>query len=460
MKKPSHGAFYGRLSQDRTGESLSIPAQRDLCSTRAAERGWTVVEEYVDPNISASRAKKRPGYERMLADIKLGLIDGIVCKNQDRLARNLTELAALVRLTREHNVAILLLDDEIDTSTADGRLKMHILGAVAENEADKLSERVKQQRDRAALAGTYTGGRRPFGYESDGVTVIESEAKHVRAMVLNYLDGMAINRIAIVLNHLVVQGKAPTPTRAKMWSATSVRSIIMNPRYAGLYTRKGKVSNVPAAWPAIISAEQHEQVIEKLGAPRTPKRGRKPVAMLSGVLVCSRCGGAMTSGVGSNGIKRYSCSKLPNNNGCGRMSVVAGYTEWWVSQMIFTALEGAALPAPPHAGDDVDRELADIEERLRQLALDYGNGSLDHDEWVTSRSALKARRDVLGTVQHAEGPPSILFDKRSVRERWSTLTSVEQRTIIKWLIKQIEVLPAEKGATKWTPLRLADPLWR
>ena len=348
-----------------------------------------MVEEYVDPNISASRAKKRAAYERMLADIKLGLIDGIVCKNQDRLARNLTELAALVRLTREHNIAILLLDDEIDTSTADGRLKMHILGAVAENEADKLSERVKQQRERAALAGTYTGGRRPFGYESDGMTIVKDEAKHVRAMVKNYLAGMAINRIAIVLNHLLVQGKAPKPTRAKMWSTTSVRSIIMNPRYAGLYTRKGKVSNVPAAWPAIISPEQHEQVIEKLGAPRTPKRGRKPVAMLSGVLVCSRCGGAMTSGVGSNGIKRYSCSKLPNNNGCGRMSVVAGYTEWWVSQMIFTALEGAVLPAPPHAGDDVDRELADIEERLRQLALDYGNGSLDHDEWVASRSALK-----------------------------------------------------------------------
>ncbi|HEY5014301.1 MAG TPA: recombinase family protein, partial [Acidimicrobiia bacterium] len=188
VRKPTRAAIYARLSQDRTGESLSIAAQIALARARADERGWTVVDEYVDSNISASTGARRPQWERMLADIEAGTVDGIVAKNQDRLSRQWSGLGRLLDLCKLHHVAILLLDDEIDTTAADGRFKVQMLGAVAENEAAKLSERVKQQRERAALAGTYTGGRRPFGYagrehrEQDptmipGVTIIPAEAK-------------------------------------------------------------------------------------------------------------------------------------------------------------------------------------------------------------------------------------------------------------------------------------------
>ncbi|WP_237202187.1 recombinase family protein [Rothia endophytica] len=85
---PRRTAIYLRISLDLEMDGLAIERQREDCERLAQREGWTVVETYVDQSISAMDAtKKRPGYDRMVADYEAGMFDAIVCWDLDRLTR-------------------------------------------------------------------------------------------------------------------------------------------------------------------------------------------------------------------------------------------------------------------------------------------------------------------------------------------------------------------------------------
>jgi site-specific DNA recombinase len=76
---PRRTAIYLRISLDLEMDGLAIERQREDCERLAQREGWTVVETYVDQSISATDAtKKRPGYDRMVADYEDGMFDAIV----------------------------------------------------------------------------------------------------------------------------------------------------------------------------------------------------------------------------------------------------------------------------------------------------------------------------------------------------------------------------------------------
>ena len=83
-----HAAIYLRISLDKTGEELGVDRQREDCEEIARQRGWKVVETYVDNSISASkRTVRRPAYDRMVADHAAGKFQALVCWDLDRLTR-------------------------------------------------------------------------------------------------------------------------------------------------------------------------------------------------------------------------------------------------------------------------------------------------------------------------------------------------------------------------------------
>ena len=87
MTKPAPripAAVYLRVSLDRTGEHLAVDRQREDCRAIAKQRGWDVVEEYVDNSISASDARKnRPGYNRLVEDFERGFIKAEIVSFED-----------------------------------------------------------------------------------------------------------------------------------------------------------------------------------------------------------------------------------------------------------------------------------------------------------------------------------------------------------------------------------------
>src|SRR5690606_26229780 len=158
---------------------------------KLAERlGWEVAEEYVDNDISAYSGKRRPAYERMVEDITDGLRDGVIVYHVDRLTRRPIELEQFVQVAEAAGIAGVrfVAGDDLNLGDGDSLLGLRIRGAVAANDSARKSERVKRKHEEIALAGRPNGGSlRPFGYDTDKITVRPDEAEIIRTLVARYI---------------------------------------------------------------------------------------------------------------------------------------------------------------------------------------------------------------------------------------------------------------------------------
>jgi DNA invertase Pin-like site-specific DNA recombinase len=92
MAKAVTAAIYARISSDQDGTGLGVARQVKECRALAESRGWTVVEEFVDNDISAYSGKTRPQYQRMLTAMRDGRVTAVIVYHLDRLTRRPKEL--------------------------------------------------------------------------------------------------------------------------------------------------------------------------------------------------------------------------------------------------------------------------------------------------------------------------------------------------------------------------------
>ncbi|MGO9960253.1 MAG: recombinase family protein [Solirubrobacteraceae bacterium] len=136
---------YGRVST----RDQHLEAQHDALTAAGCD------EVYVD--VASGKLAARPELDKTLACLRKG--DTLVISRLDRLGRSLPHLLEVSADLRERNVDLIVLQQQIDTSTAAGRMFFAVLGAVGEFERDLLSERTRDGL-RAARARGRTGGRK------------------------------------------------------------------------------------------------------------------------------------------------------------------------------------------------------------------------------------------------------------------------------------------------------------
>ena len=147
-------AIYGRVS------TLDQHVENQLTELRAHcdRRGWTVTE-FVDRGVSGAK-DRRPALDSLRAAVKNKELDVVVCWRLDRLGRNLRHLILLVDELQVRGVALVSLAEGIDATTPAGKLQLHILGAIAQFERERIQERVKAGLRRVRAQGTILGRRR------------------------------------------------------------------------------------------------------------------------------------------------------------------------------------------------------------------------------------------------------------------------------------------------------------
>jgi putative DNA-invertase from lambdoid prophage Rac len=118
-------------------------------------RGWPAVE-YVDRGVSGAK-DRRPALDQLIADARRRRLDVLVCWRLDRLGRNLKHLITLLEELQALGVAFVSLAEGIDATTPAGKLQMHILGAIAEFERERIRERVLAGLERAKRDGKRLG---------------------------------------------------------------------------------------------------------------------------------------------------------------------------------------------------------------------------------------------------------------------------------------------------------------
>jgi DNA invertase Pin-like site-specific DNA recombinase len=127
--------LYLRISTDKSGDGLGIERQREDCRKLAEQRGWTVVQEIVENNTSATIGP-RPGFEQLLQLMQGRQIDAVVVWHVDRLLRKMTDLERVIELVETSGVRLVTVSGDISLDTDMGRMVGRIMAPVARAEVD------------------------------------------------------------------------------------------------------------------------------------------------------------------------------------------------------------------------------------------------------------------------------------------------------------------------------------
>ena len=232
---PKRAAIYARISDDREGKGTNVDIQIKACQELAERLGWEVAHVFRDDSKSAYSGKRRPQYQEMLQGIRDGLYDGLLVWGNDRLTRIPRELEDLIDLIEGTGIQIqTVVSGEYDLNTADGRATARIHCAIARQESEKKSERVREKKAVQIANGQTSGHRRAFGWvggdkrhKDDPLKVrvrsafVPEEIAVVREMGRRALAGESITGITKWLNE-----EGITTSQGQPWTRATVRQLL------------------------------------------------------------------------------------------------------------------------------------------------------------------------------------------------------------------------------------------
>lgn len=457
--------IYARISSDREGDNLAVSRQLADCEALASRREWTVVERYVDSDVSAYSGKRRPQYLRMLEEIDAGLVEAVVVYHADRLHRHPRELEDFIDLCQRTRTKLATVSGDLDLSTHEGQLLARITGAVARKESDDKSRRIQRKHEELAAAGRVSGGgTRPFGYEADKRTLRPDEAQVIRACATRVLAGDSLRSLCTKLN-----SDGVVTVTGKEWSSQTLRRMLMSARISGQREHKGEIAATKAEWPAIITPRQTQQLRAKLGDPdrRTNRTARR--YLLARLLRCSHCGTQLYSRPRADGSRRYVCASGPGFGGCGKLTVMADPLEQFVVEAVLHRLESPKLtealakPTADAKGDEWQAEIKRTQTQLDELAGMWAAGEITRGEWLKARPPIEKRQTAakkrLASLNRTSALLPFLADARRVREQWQAMTLTRQQQIVAALLDHVVVNPAVRGRNRFDHSRLSA-VWR
>lgn len=464
--------IYLRMSQDRTGQELGIERQRRDCETLIQQRNWTLAgAPFSDNDRSAAGRKPRPAFLALIEDINTGKVDVVVAWALDRLARTARDRLKLIEACQENKVIIALVrGSDIDCTTPAGRLTAGVLGEVAQHEIDAKSDRQKRAVEQAAEKGIWTGGRRPFGYDKDGVTVRLDEAGAIKEGYAALLSGASCHRIAQAWNEQGFRtGQAPTKNTSlgatSPWRGETVRWVLGNPRYAGIRTHL-REERGPAQWPKIVDEETFRvaQAILRDRHRSSPGAADRQWGVLSGVALCGNpdCNQVVHLGSNSRGTRAYRCSSwtrnehLPKAAGVHPFRVAAPCDEWVVAHVLWWLQQPEAwsriYDMAPTDLTELRTEAGLLQRRLEQMAAEFAP-ELPLREY---KAMTQATRDRLATVETKLASTTRnralrqLIRAEDIESEWNALGLDQRRGVIDDLMT-VTLLPVGAGARKFRP---------
>jgi site-specific DNA recombinase len=322
-------AVYTRQSVERHGDQAlsSVQAQREKVERYVSSQeglGWALLRALYDDEGYSGATLSRPALQRLLADVRAGLIDLIVTYRMDRLSRSQRDFLNLLHLFDEHNVRWVSATESFSTARPEGRAMLSVLMAFAQMEREVTSERVRDKVAASRERGLWTGGTPPLGLDSvkGKLVVNEPEAEIVRGIFRLYLETRSISAMVSETaargwtqkrwtnGHGAVRGGA-------RFTKNALRHLLTNPLYVARIRAGATLHD--AQHDAIVDQQLWDAVQAALAERRPEKPQRRKQAwstLLGGLLRCG-CGAGMTHHFASRHGRKYSyyvCAKVVRLN--------------------------------------------------------------------------------------------------------------------------------------------------
>jgi DNA invertase Pin-like site-specific DNA recombinase len=469
--------IYVRVSKagrDLLDAGRQVPPCRAFCD----ERGWQVVETYIDDSRSAWKDIKRDNFERMLADVRAGRLDVLVSWQVDRLLRTVVDASAIITIAKTYGTQVANVGGTIDLGTASGRKAFYELAVEAEHESDVKSERLRLKHSELASQGKWSGGTRSFGYGLEEFIYTDNKGKHVKyRLVVNQPEAAAIKAAAgAVIDGASVTGIVKewaaggvTSAQGRTFRYQDVKELLVSPRIAGFRQVDGKL--VQAEWDAIITREQHEELTRILGAPRSrgSNLGTARSYLLTGYLHCGVCGTRMRSHASratreAASRQRYVCDPRDRPPGTAPHGIkrLASVVDEQVVLHLLLELPERLLEAArraPEEWESLGRLLTarqTEEDRLDGFADFLADGTWDRPTYVRQKRRVQGRiNDLDDKIDRlrASAPRRRLKGAtlEELRAEWDALDLEERRVLLADHLERVVIKPVGPGRRPFDP---------
>ena len=391
--------LYMRVStEDQAREGFSLPEQKERLEVYCKFKGFVIKDYYTDAGISAKTGNYRPEFERLKEDIKSKKINTIIALKQDRITRSIFDWEELMRFLEENDAYLDCVNDDINTTNANGKMVSRILMSVSQQEIERTSERTK-----VGLAGAIKQGhiphQAPLGYKHENKKlVIDHLTKDVVIRIFElYHKGMSYQKISTLFNKEQVLGKTN-------WRDSSIVAILENEIYKGDFVH-GKRTKHPTYYEnvvePIVSKEMWEECqVQKKKNSKSYQRTLTYLFLQK--LRCPKCnrilGGKATQKKNGNIYYYYYCHDCKINF---KESLVEEYFNDFVNELVEydSVVNQFFLPMIKQKFDEPQEELKkDINkqnDKLERIKRAYINGVFSLEEYNDERKLVESALEKL-----------------------------------------------------------------
>lgn len=475
--------LYLRISDDAKKDEKGVGRQETDERAWVASVGGIVEQVYSENDTSAFKKKRlrlpdgtvvwrvvRPLWQKMLADLRSGAIEGVVVYDLDRLARDPRDLEDAIEIVEHHRYPVVGLTGGFDLLTDNGRFAARILVASANKASADTARRVTRTHLDLQAEGSTGSGPRPFGWNEDHATPHPVEAPIVRQICRDVAEGIPVDAVVKGLN-----ARGITGTRGGAWRVSTLKPYLRNPRLCGwrgrivaeVNPRTGEECRhveivrdpegqpVIGQWEPIIEPEVWEKIVAKIGRRKQPGTGHNARRyLLSGITRCGECGRKLSGMPRPDGRGfAYRCN--PQNLGCSKIVRDGAKVDAYVTAALISKveLELGRAAAQVDTTWPKEEELSFTQGQIAELTARYRKREITPDRYFADlrffeeqeRELLADRKKHLSVVTAVRARPA------NIRAEWKDYPLSRQRAIVEDYINAVIVLKARYKGSRFDP---------
>ena len=457
-------AGYIRVSRFKNDEQVSPENQEQKIKMQANIIDAEDVEIYQDLDYSGG-TDERPEFLRLMNNVAKGKHDCIIVYKLSRFSRSVLDFHKYMNKLDEHNVRLISVSENIDTSTPVGRLIRNIIIDFAQFERETIAETVRDNMHAHARSGGWNGGNVPFGYKLvDKQLLLDEKGSKIVHDIFNWAaDGLGTTTIRNKLYSLNIK----SPSGKPHWQKSSLAWIIRNPIYLGKFQYGGKVHDA-----------KHEPIIDELVFKKANKqieqrgkvasRTHSSTHLLSGLIKCPYCGRNLharyNGRIENKRIRRYVCPS--RNDGvvkCQCPIIDADSIEQAVTVSILELTDNDVigkveeeLLAKNDHSDDNEKLLIELKKKLDEVKQAMKEMfSLYKDKLITKEQLAMMNEEYLGQEKELrremedaeiysisrkiEEEQSIVFRNwvSNMKDKWNNSSLEERKDVLSNIVNKI-----------------------
>ncbi len=483
-------AIYARQSIDKK-ESISIETQVELCKAQIFD---AETEVYIDKGYSGSNTD-RPDFQRLLNDIRRGIVKKVYVYKLDRISRSLIDFMKMMELFNDCGCEFASCSESFDTSTAIGRAMLQMCMVFAELERANTIQRVRDAYKSRSKEGFYMGGRIPYGFSLENTTIkgkkssmyvpVSEEAEQLKMIFELY--SQPDMSLSSVLKYLVENGIEHL--RGSKWETSRLSDMLRNPCYVradaqvyrffkgygteiendieefdgkragymfGRRTHGKKFSNlnnqtlVLAPHEGIIDADTWLKCQAKLTRNKQIKRtGTGKNSWLTGKIHCGKCGSSMKI-VKSKSGRYFNCTGRSDRHICEghNCTIYADELEKTISEQISIKLHQTEFRTTSHTNlyqkeiNELTIQLAAIETEINQLIAKIADSNEVVTKYINEKILKldKEKRNIERKITEKQLAADSTTDILELSKIWEEQNFDNKKLIAQALITDIKII--------------------